>query len=323
KQAKTQRGLTYSHYWSPPSDGKPVLLFSHGFPSASFLWRRQVAFFEPLGYGVLVPDNLGYGGTDKPTDPKMYIGSGFAQDMADILDAEGLSKVIAIGHDWGCRVVSRLTNYHPHRVSACAFTAIGYSAPFAAGTDPISAHAQITKAIGYDAFAYMRFFVQPDAVKLIETNIDSFISLLYPATPNLWKENVCVEGGARAWIESGKTASLPAHMTSEDTELLKNSLLSGGLAAPLCWYRQFQEKASSDDEAKISAAAAGEIKQPLLFVAFKDDPLGVPARVDANHAKYAKGPVTRREIEGDHWALQSHATELNTILLEWLEGLNL
>lgn len=100
KKVKTRRGFTYSYYVSPPATGKPVLFFAHGFPANSSLWRKQVAFFEPLGYGLLVPDLLGYGGTDKPTDPKLYVGSGHANDIADILDAEGLEQVIAIGHDW-------------------------------------------------------------------------------------------------------------------------------------------------------------------------------------------------------------------------------
>jgi pimeloyl-ACP methyl ester carboxylesterase len=100
KQTNTQRGLTYSYYFSSPAPGKPVLFFSHGFPSDSFLWRKQVAFFQPKGYGILVPDHLGYGKTDKPTDPKLYIGSGIAQDLSDILDAEKIAQVITVGHDW-------------------------------------------------------------------------------------------------------------------------------------------------------------------------------------------------------------------------------
>jgi soluble epoxide hydrolase/lipid-phosphate phosphatase len=100
KQLKTQRGLTYSYYFSPPLTGKPVLFFSHGFPSNSLVWQAQVAIFSPQGYGILAPDLLGYGGTDKPTDPKLYIGSGLAQDVVDIFDAEEIERVIAIGHDW-------------------------------------------------------------------------------------------------------------------------------------------------------------------------------------------------------------------------------
>ncbi len=99
KHVKTQRGFTYRYCFSAPAEGKP-LFFSHGFPSGSYLWLKQVAYFEPLGYGLVVPDLLAYGGTDKPTDPKFYVGSGLAQDIVDILDAEKVYKVIAIGHDW-------------------------------------------------------------------------------------------------------------------------------------------------------------------------------------------------------------------------------
>jgi pimeloyl-ACP methyl ester carboxylesterase len=67
---------------------------------------------------------------------------------------------------------------------------------------------------------------------------------------------------------------------------------------------------------------AAEIKQPLLFVAFTGDCVGLPIMGDTVHAKYAKGPVTRKEIDGDHWGAESHAGEINEILLEWLRGLN-
>jgi pimeloyl-ACP methyl ester carboxylesterase len=99
-QVKTQRGFTYSYSASPAASGKPTLLFVHGFPAGSFLWRRQVPFFQQLGYGLIVPDLLGYGETDKPTDLTVYVGSGHAQDLVDILDAERVEQVVAIGHDW-------------------------------------------------------------------------------------------------------------------------------------------------------------------------------------------------------------------------------
>jgi pimeloyl-ACP methyl ester carboxylesterase len=67
---------------------------------------------------------------------------------------------------------------------------------------------------------------------------------------------------------------------------------------------------------------AAEIKQPLLFVAFTGDCVGLPIMGDTVHAKYAKGPVMRKEIDGDHWGAESHAGEINEILLEWLRGLN-
>lgn len=100
KQHKTSRGYNYNYYFAPASAGKPHLLLCHGFPSCAHLWRKQIAFFEPLGYGLIVPDMLGFGETDKPTEVSAYYGSGLAQDIVDILDKEGVAKVIGVGHDW-------------------------------------------------------------------------------------------------------------------------------------------------------------------------------------------------------------------------------
>ncbi len=100
KDVKVKRGLIYHYYYSPAAPGKPTLFFIHGFPSTSFDWHRQVAHFEPKGYGLIVPDTLGYGGTSKPQDPAAFRWKLQAQDLIDVLDAENPDTVIGIGHDW-------------------------------------------------------------------------------------------------------------------------------------------------------------------------------------------------------------------------------
>jgi soluble epoxide hydrolase / lipid-phosphate phosphatase len=101
KSVVTSRGLTYHYFHSQPSNSSlPTLLFSHGFPSTSYDWHRILSALKPHGYGFIVPDQLGYGGTSKPDDPEAYRPSLISRDIADILDAEGIEHVIAIGHDW-------------------------------------------------------------------------------------------------------------------------------------------------------------------------------------------------------------------------------
>ncbi|KAJ6614936.1 alpha/beta-hydrolase [Mycena sp. CBHHK59/15] len=321
KQVKTQRGFTYSYYFSPPAAGKPVIFFSHGFPSGAYLWRKQIAFFEPLGYGLVVPDLLGYGGTDKPTDPKFYVGSGLAQDVIDIFNNEGIEQAIALGHDWGSRVVSRLLNYHPQRVVACAFFGIGYGPPDSEYADPIAKSQMIKKMVGYDVLAYMQFFIQPDAAPLLEKNFDSFFSLLYPETPETWKDTMCVSGGAKAWIESNQTAPLPSYLSPQEKEHYQKQLLDGGLSAPLCWYKVLIEAHNTKDDGQIPVTSHA-IRQPCLFVAFTRDVIGLPLFGDGTHTKYVTGAYTRKEVAGGHWGVESHADELNQILLEWLGGLD-
>ncbi|KAJ6493065.1 alpha/beta-hydrolase [Mycena sanguinolenta] len=316
KQTKTKRGFTYSYYFSAPALGKPVLFFSHGFPSPSFLWRKQVAFFRPMGYGIIVPDHL-----DKPTDPKLYPSPPIiTEDMADILNAEAVATVVAVGHDWGSYLVFRMLHYIPQLISAVAFCDVGY-VPAEPGENFLSQSEALKKMLGYDPFAYQRFFIQPGAAAIIEV-IDSFISILYPEKPEAWKDTLCVDGAARAWVEGNKITVAPSYLTPEqDKEATRASLLSGGLAGPLCWYKAPLEQANIDEDAKLSAAAR-EFTHPLLFIACTKDYVGLPALGDSSHAKYAKGPVTRKEIDADHWGPMSHAAEVNEMLLEWLGTLS-
>ena len=46
----------------------PLLLLLHGFPQCAYLWRNQIDDLVAAGYQVAVPDQRGYGGSDKPAD---------------------------------------------------------------------------------------------------------------------------------------------------------------------------------------------------------------------------------------------------------------
>ena len=50
---------------------------------------------------MIVPELLGYGETDKPTDVEAYAFNPMCKQIAGILDAEGVDKVIGLGHDFG------------------------------------------------------------------------------------------------------------------------------------------------------------------------------------------------------------------------------
>lgn len=100
KDFTTSRGLNYHCYVVSAHESKPTLLFLHGFPSTSHDWRHQVAFFAEKGYGLIVPDLLGYGGTAKPVDVEAYRPRLIVKDVIDLLDAVKIPTAIVIGHDW-------------------------------------------------------------------------------------------------------------------------------------------------------------------------------------------------------------------------------
>lgn len=93
-------GRTYSHVHIAPTGNKPYILFLHGFPGTSYLWRHQIAHFSALGYGIIVPDLLGYRGSDKPADLDAYRLKKMAADVISLLETLGVGRCFAVAHDW-------------------------------------------------------------------------------------------------------------------------------------------------------------------------------------------------------------------------------
>ncbi|KAK7063504.1 epoxide hydrolase [Favolaschia claudopus] len=320
KTIKTQRGFIYSYYFSPASRDKPVLFMAHGFPTTSVLFKKEIPFFKERGYGLIVPDQLGFGGSDKPSDPKMYAGRGISRDAIDILDAEGIEQVIAVGHDWGSSTVSTMLRYFPERVSAVAFLAIGYN-PADGALNLILQPEEVIRLFGSDLYAYMRFFVAADAPGLMEKHMDSFLSLAYPPTPEEWKTSMSVDGAARKWVESNTIKSRPSFMSVKEHNFLEASFLKSGMSAPLCVYKSMIEDYNLEEDAQLPSSAR-DVFQPVLYIAFTADNLGPKAMAEMAHTQYVKGPLTNREVEGaGHWGLMSHPTEISHFILEWLEAL--
>ena len=86
-------------------EGPPVLLL-HGFPTSSFLWRRE-AWLLAQRMRVIVPDLLGYGRSQKPSgaDLSERAQAGYARELLAHLSIEQLAVV---GHDLGGAIAQML-----------------------------------------------------------------------------------------------------------------------------------------------------------------------------------------------------------------------
>ena len=94
------RTYRYVQYHPNPVTKKPTILFLHGFPSSSFDWRKQFDYFASRGYGILAPDLLGFGGSDKPSNPEAYTLKKQATELVGLLDCvTGGGKAVVVGHD--------------------------------------------------------------------------------------------------------------------------------------------------------------------------------------------------------------------------------
>lgn len=132
KTATVAPGLRYSYVFRPAQGTNATFLLLHGFPSSAYDWRHQFDHLTAAGYGVLIPDLLGYSGTDKPLSVEQYAYANQSEHLVDILKEEGLDTVIGVGHDWGASLLARFLNYHPDRFSAAAFLSSPYR-----GLEPI------------------------------------------------------------------------------------------------------------------------------------------------------------------------------------------
>ncbi|MGH7719827.1 MAG: alpha/beta fold hydrolase [Gemmatimonadaceae bacterium] len=95
-------------------DGEPIV-FLHGFPTSSHLWREVVPLV-PDGHRVVVLDLLGYGRSDRPQGRDVSI-KGHAERVLGLLDALRIGYAAVVGHDVGGGIAQYLAVRHPARVS--------------------------------------------------------------------------------------------------------------------------------------------------------------------------------------------------------------
>jgi pimeloyl-ACP methyl ester carboxylesterase len=83
-----------------PRDGRP-LLFAHGNPTWSYLWRRQISDLSEQGHRCVAFDHMGFGRSDKPPHLAVYSLRAHVDNALALVDALDLRDVVLVAHDWG------------------------------------------------------------------------------------------------------------------------------------------------------------------------------------------------------------------------------
>jgi haloalkane dehalogenase len=107
-------GLRLAHI--DVGDGPPVVFF-HGEPTWSFLWRKVIPPVRDAGFRCIAPDLAGFGRSDKPIDFDWYTYDKHVEMIAPLLEDLDLRDATVVVHDWGGPVGLRLAVEHPDRVS--------------------------------------------------------------------------------------------------------------------------------------------------------------------------------------------------------------
>ncbi len=98
-----------------PANAAPVLLM-HGEPSWSFLYRHMIPDLVTAGHRVIVPDQVGFGRSDKPTEQSDYTYARHVSWMSELIfDRLDLQNVTMFCQDWGGLIGLRLVAAQPGR----------------------------------------------------------------------------------------------------------------------------------------------------------------------------------------------------------------
>ena len=107
-------GLRLAHL--DEGEGPPVVFF-HGEPTWSFLWRKVIPPVRDAGFRCIAPDLPGFGRSDKPTDFNWYSYDQHVAAVAPLLEELDLREATVVVHDWGGPVGLRLAVEHPDRIA--------------------------------------------------------------------------------------------------------------------------------------------------------------------------------------------------------------
>ncbi len=111
---RTYDGLRLAHL--DEGEGAPVVFF-HGEPTWSFLWRHVIPPVRDAGYRCIAPDLPGFGRSDKPVDFDWYSYDRHVDAAGRLLEELDLREATIVVHDWGGPIGLRLAIEKPERVA--------------------------------------------------------------------------------------------------------------------------------------------------------------------------------------------------------------
>lgn len=294
-------------------EGKgPLVILLHGFPQCWYLWRHQIDPMVRAGFQVAVPDQRGYGGSDRPEAIEAYNIVELTRDVVGIADALGHGKFNVVGHDWGAPVAWHTALLHPGRTRSV----VGMSVPYTRWQAGVFTRQE---TFG-DRFWYMVYFQRPGVAEgELEADIRRTLRTVY----------FSISGDAPAGLLAAPKPStakfldgmvdphtLPAWLTEEDLDYYVAQYKVSGFRGPLNWYRNIDRNVEMTPQLEHA-----KIEQPSFFIAGVRDPVlsfaeGWTDLMD-HYVADMRGKVF---VEGSgHWVPMEGPNEVNDALLGFLK----
>ncbi|EJF62356.1 alpha/beta-hydrolase [Dichomitus squalens] len=289
-----------------------TLVCIHGFPDFWYGWRYQIKPWVELGYRVVAPDKLGYGGSDKPEDAIQYTSRRICDDIAALLDLLQITKAVIIGHDWGCFMASRFALWHPDRLLALVLLSVPFIPPAKEYT-PLE-----TLVERYPNWGYQLYFQEKSTNAELENQLSRFFRLIFRnrrGTPGLSKWTL--PGGLKALFETAEgTERHTGHLTQEEHDYYL-SQFANSMNGPLNYYRTTRYRFEEERDGTILQAPRSDL--PVLLMIGKDDPTSNQAALGATKKLIPQAQIELIEGVG-HWLMVECKDRINESIPRFLRA---
>ncbi|MFO0914887.1 MAG: alpha/beta hydrolase [Pirellulales bacterium] len=137
----------------------PLIVFIHGFPDFWYSWRHQMQGLKDA-YRVCALDTRGYNLSDQPERQEDFDMSRLVADVAAVIEHEGQTKAVIVGHDWGGAIAWQFAFARPQMVERLIVVNLPH--PQGLMRELATNERQIKNS------EYARQFMQPDSHKSLQ-----------------------------------------------------------------------------------------------------------------------------------------------------------
>lgn len=280
---KTARVKGYDMRYVETGEGEPIV-FLHGNPTSSYLWRNIIPHCEPLGR-CIAPDLIGMGDSQKltPSGPESYRFIEHRDYLDALLDHLGVhDNVTLVLHDWGSALGFDWANRHRTAVKGIVYMEA------------------IVRTLSWDEW--------PRSMKPI------FEGFRSPAGDAMVLDN-------NVFIEQVLPASIMRKLSEEEMAEYRRPFLNPGedRRPTLTWPRQIPIEGEPADVAAIVDSYSQWLSQsdlPKLFINAEPGAiLRGPAR-DFCRTWPNQSEVT---VDGIHFIQEDSPNEIGRAIVNWLQ----
>ncbi len=311
-----------------PADG-PLMIFLHGWPELSLVWRAQLNAFASGGWRCIAPDLRGYGGSSAPAASEAYTNEQVVTDMAELHDHLGGKPAIWIGHDWGSVITGSLVAHQPQR--SCGVVLI--SVPYFPDANALPTVVPLIDRTIYPEdeypdgqWDYYRYYTThfEAAVADLDADIASSLASIFrpgdPASIGKASPNALVtrKGGRFGSAHQAPPTQPDSSLwPTADFELLVQTFKAHGFRPACSWYLNDGVNIAYAHEAPDN----GRIAQPVLFINGELDQINnIKGNRMGDAMRAACIDLTVVDLSGGHWLPLEKKEELILAISSWLRS---